>query len=117
MSHEELIAGKLAEQLNDLRSGLDTVGRQLREALAALPVVPKETEMARSISEVLPVPEAPEPVPAPVPAPAALNNSLLYRVAAIEYAKSQTEILEALLQGLQDFSRRAATNGSSPRSD
>ena len=110
MSHEELIAGKLAEQLNDLRSGLDTVGRQLREALAALPVVPEEAEMARSISEVLPVPEAPQPVtvPEPSPVPATLNNSLLFRVAAIEYAKSQAEILEALLQGLQDFSQRGA---------
>ncbi|OYW06024.1 MAG: hypothetical protein B7X11_01380, partial [Acidobacteria bacterium 37-65-4] len=112
MSHEELIAGKLAEQLNDLRSGLDSVGRQLRDALAALPVVPDEAELARSIGEALPVPEIPEPVPAPLPVPAApaaaLNNALLYRVEAIEFAKSQSEILEALLQGLQDFSQRAA---------
>ncbi len=110
MSHEELIAGKLAEHLNDLRSGLEIVGRQLREALAALPVVPDEAKMAWSISEVLPVPEAAEPLtaPGPSPVPAALNNTLLYRVAAIEYAKSQAEILEALLQGLQDFSQRGA---------
>lgn len=112
MSHEELIAGKLAEQLNDLRSGLDSVGRQLRDALASLPVVPDEEEMARSIGEALPVPEVPESAPAALPEPAApavsLNNALLYRLEAIEFAKSQTEILEALLQGLQDFSQRAA---------
>jgi len=112
MSNEELIAGKLAEQLNDLRTGLDSVGRQLRDALAALPAVPDDTQIARSIVEALPVPEPPEPLPAEIPEPAAppaaLNNSLLYRLEAIEFAKSQTEILEALLQGLQDFSQRAA---------
>ncbi len=112
MSHEELIAGKLAEQLNDLRSGLDSVGRQLRDALASLPAVPDAAEMARSIGEALPVLQAPEPAPAALPEPAApaagLNNTLLYRLEAIEFAKSQSEILEALLQGLQDFSQRAA---------
>lgn len=112
MSHEELIAGTLAEQLNDLRSGLDTVGRQLRDALASLPAVPDAEDLAKSIGKALPVLQAPEPAPEAVPEPAApaasLNNTLLYRLETIEFAKSQTEILEALLQGLQDFSQRAA---------
>jgi hypothetical protein len=111
MSHEDLIAGKLAEELNELRSGLSTLGEHLRAALAAIPGVPQEDELARRIGGSLPAPEpvaALEPTAAPAPAPAALNNQLLYRISALEYAKSQSEILEVLLQGLQDFSQRAA---------
>ncbi len=110
MSHEDLIAGKLAEELNELRSGLSTLGEHLKAALAAIPGVPHEGELARRIGEAIPAPE-PVAVPAPPPqpaAPAAMNNQLLYRMSALEYAKSQSEILEVLLQGLQDFSQRAA---------
>lgn len=111
MSHEDLIAGKLAEEFNELRSGLSTLGEHLKAALASIPGVPHEGELARRIGEALPAPEpAAQPVAAAAPAaaPAALNNQLLYRMSAIEYAKSQTEILEVLLQGLQDFAQRAA---------
>src|SRR5512143_2190895 len=112
MSHEDLIAGKLAEELNELRSGLSALGDQLRAALAAIPAVPEEGALAQRIGEALPEP-APDLAPvaapqAPAAAPAALNNQLLYRMAALEYAKSQSEILEVLLQGLQDSAQRAA---------
>ncbi len=109
MSHEELIADKLAEHLNEMRAALDAVGLQLKNALAALPVLPEPGDLARSIGEAIPAPEAPvPPEPAPAPVPAALNNVLLYRLESIEFAKSQTEILDALLQGLQEFAHRAA---------
>jgi hypothetical protein len=108
MSHEDLIAGKLAEELNELRSGLSTLGEHLKAALASIPGVPHEGELARRIGAAIPAPEPAAPPAAPAPAPAALNNQLLYRMAALEYAKSQSEILEVLLQGLQDFAQRAA---------
>ena len=109
MSYEEQIAGKLAEHLDEMRSSLDSLGQRLREALAAIPSLPSESDLARTVGSVIPEPVPAEAnVPAPQAPPPTINNALLYRMEAIEYAKNQTEILDALLQGIQDFAQRAA---------
>jgi hypothetical protein len=120
MSHEDLVAQKLAENFEKLRSNLDNLRSMLEDMALAVPSVPDPHRLAKALLEALPEPEAAEPPPAPPaeePAPAlhqtpppapALNNGLLFRMASIEYAKTQSEILDQLLLSFQDFAQRGA---------
>lgn len=108
MSHEELIAEKLSENFEKLRSSLDNLKSMLEDMALAVPALPDAAKLARAIAASLPEEPAPQPVEAvaPAPPPPALNNGLLYRMAAIEFAKSQSEILDQLMNSFQDFAHR-----------
>jgi hypothetical protein len=118
MSHEDLVAQKLAENFEKLRSSLDNLRSMLEDMALAVPSVPDPHRLAKALLEALPEPEvvepppppAQEPVPPPQPPPPvpALNNGLLFRMASIESAKTQSEILDQLLLSFQDFAQRGA---------
>jgi hypothetical protein len=116
MNREDAIAEKLSENFEKLRSSLENLKSMLEDLALAVPAVPDTRKLAASVLAALPEPEplpppaeeeppAPPPAPAPAAAPP-LNNALLFRAASIEFAKSQTEILEQLLTGLQEFAQR-----------
>ena len=119
MSHEDLVAQKLAENFEKLRSNLDNLRSMLEDMALAVPNVPDPHRLAKALLEALPEPEtvvppsappAEEPAPPPPPPPPApaLNNGLLFRIASIEYAKTQSEILDQLLISFQEFAQRGA---------
>lgn len=105
MSHQDLIERILAEHIGKVKGGLETLRMMLEEAAQAVPAVPDSAEVAQEIASSIPEPEPPPPPPPPPPAPA-LNNNLLYRMASIEYADNQSEILNQLVAGLSEFATR-----------
>ena len=115
MNREDAVAEKLSENFEKLRSSLENLKSMLEDLALAVPAVPDARKVALAVLGALPEPEpvlapappavAPPPPPAPAPPPP-LNNALLFRAASIEFAKSQTEILEQLLTGLQEFAQR-----------
>ena len=106
MSHAQLIERILAEHLEKVRSSLENIRGMLREAVEAVPELPEASELAQVISSAIPKPEPPPPPPPPPPPAAPLNNTLLYRAASVEHADNQSEILNQLVTGLNDFAKR-----------
>jgi len=108
MSHEKIIADKLSETLQDLGGKLEALRESLQALRDAVPVVPDADRLAASVAAAIP---EPEPLPAPIPAPSApagspLNNGLLYRVATMEFAETQVDILKHLMEAVQEFASR-----------
>lgn len=110
MNREDAVAEKLSENFEKLRSSLENLKSMLEDLALAVPAVPDARKVAAAVLAALPEAEAPPTLPPPPPPPQApapfLNNTLLFRAASIEFAKSQTEILEQLLSGLQEFAQR-----------
>ena len=109
MSQEDLVKSLLNENFERLRSNLENLRSMLQDLVLAVPSVPDSAKMARAIIESMPSEEPQEAPPPPeavkVPTPA-LNNGLLYHMANIEYANSQSDVLNRLLKGIEDYAQR-----------
>ncbi len=105
MSYEKVIEDKLAESLESLGSQLGALREQLQSLRDAVPVIPDARELAAVLAGAIPAP-APPPPPSPPSAAPALNNQLLFRMATLEAAESQVDILKNLMEGVREFASR-----------
>ncbi len=109
MNREELISSVLVSSFENYGKSLENIKAMLEDLVLAVPSPPGVGKLAKSILEALPEEEAPpaEELVQPEAAAAPLNNRLLYHVAGIEYANSQGEVLNQLLQSVRNYAQRA----------
>jgi hypothetical protein len=103
MSQEDRLKEILEKSLEPVRSNLEELRRNLESLAGNLPPLPDLDVLSAEIGASS---EPPPPTAASATPP--INNELLYRAGAIEYASSQVEILKELTEAAQNYAQRGA---------